>query len=120
MSTCLKQKPIKNRWQPLPHQTNRVPPHRDLGSRNSKKEPLPGVKNNMPIATSVCLEQGNLLSQRAPFFLVCNTAPIALTTSAKLTIQEPIFLCPIQNLKAVTMGMVTVRALFFFFFATRI
>jgi hypothetical protein len=33
-----------------------------------KKKSLPGVKNNISIVIYVCLEQGNLLSQRAPFF----------------------------------------------------
>jgi hypothetical protein len=62
MSTWLKQELIKNRWQPLSTKSRSyTPTHRDLGWRSSKKESLPGVKNNISIAISVCLEQGNLL-----------------------------------------------------------
>jgi hypothetical protein len=67
MSTWFKQKPIKNRWQPLPHQTALLP----IGTsarRTQKKNHFPVSKINISIAVSVCLEQGNFLSQRALFF----------------------------------------------------
>jgi hypothetical protein len=67
MSTWLEQKPIKNHWQPLPHQTALFPTGALV--RGTKKKSLSGVKNNILIAISVSLEQGNLLSQRAPFCL---------------------------------------------------
>jgi hypothetical protein len=66
--TWLEQKPIKNHWQPLPHQIALLL----IGTlaRGTQKKSLPGVKNNISIAISVYLEQGNLLSQRAPILFL--------------------------------------------------
>jgi hypothetical protein len=68
MPTWLKQELVKNRRQPRTSAPNRAPPHRNLGWWNSKKNHFPVSKKNISIAIFVCLEQGNLLSQRAPFF----------------------------------------------------
>jgi hypothetical protein len=43
MSTWLEQKPIKNRWQPLPHQTVLLP--MGILARGTPKKSLPGVQN---------------------------------------------------------------------------
>jgi hypothetical protein len=47
MSTWLEQKPIKNHWQPLPHQIALSPVGIGTLARGTKKKSLPGVKNNI-------------------------------------------------------------------------
>jgi hypothetical protein len=74
MSTWLEQKPIKNRWQPLPHQIA-LSLIGTLARGTQKNNHFPVSKNGISTASSVCLEQGNLLSQRAPFYLFWQHSP---------------------------------------------
>jgi hypothetical protein len=74
MSTWLKQRPIKNRLQPLPRQTALLPIGTLARGRGTQNKSIAGVQNNISIAISVHLEQGNLLSQRAPFLFLQHSA----------------------------------------------
>jgi hypothetical protein len=73
MSTWLKQKPIKNRWQPLPYQIALLPI--EFLARGTLNKLLPGVQNNISIASSVYLEQGDLLKPKSAILFFVTQRP---------------------------------------------